>query len=181
MSDEIIIEHCSPTLAGLKTANLFNDKFDDRDELFREIRHYNKILVPHGVVMIPLRFNGSSALIYVFRPERLKKDLSNQDAENILKDSGYTERNINKAIKHLMRNLNSNGNFPHEIGLFLSYPPCDVKGFIEEKAGNYKYQGVWKVYGNVHKAKETFRKYDECGKNYLKRFRNGTCLEKLVV
>ena len=26
------------------------------------------------------------------------------------------------------------GEFPHEVGLFLSYPPEDVKGFIDHRA-----------------------------------------------
>ncbi len=181
MSDETFIRHCSPTLAGLKTANLFLDQVSGKTELYEEIRKYNKRLVPHGIVIIPLKFTGKSALIYVFRPDRLKKDLSDKGAEEILAKCGYKERNINKAIRHLMKNLKSNETFPHEIGLFLSFPPCDVKGFIEEKAENYKYQGVWKVYGNVREAKETFRKYDECQKTFLRRFENGDRLENLVV
>ena len=30
------------------------------------------------------------------------------------------------------------GEFPHEVGLFLSYPPEDVKGFIDHRANNFK-------------------------------------------
>ena len=43
------------------------------------------------------------------------------------------------------------GEFPHEVGLFLSYPPEDVKGFIDHRASGFKCAGLWKVYGNEEK------------------------------
>ena len=48
------------------------------------------------------------------------------------------------------------GKFPHEIGLFLSYPPEDVLGFILNKACNHKCIGCWKVYGDEQAAKTSF-------------------------
>ena len=44
------------------------------------------------------------------------------------------------------------GEFPHEVGLFLSYPPEDVKGFIDHRANDFKCAGLWKVYGDEEKA-----------------------------
>ena len=38
MSDEIIVRHGSPTLAGLKTGNLFNCPYSDKEELFQAIQ-----------------------------------------------------------------------------------------------------------------------------------------------
>ena len=46
MPEELIIRHGSPTLAGLKTANLFTCMFDSEEETIREIRRLNQILVP---------------------------------------------------------------------------------------------------------------------------------------
>ena len=34
------------------------------------------------------------------------------------------------------------GEFPHEVGLFLGYPPEDVKGFIDHRANNFKCAGL---------------------------------------
>ena len=45
------------------------------------------------------------------------------------------------------------GEFPHEVGLFLSYPPEDVKGFIDHRANDFKCAGLWKVYGDEEKAR----------------------------
>ena len=34
------------------------------------------------------------------------------------------------------------GDLPHEVGLFLSYPPEDVKGFIDHRANDFKCAGL---------------------------------------
>ena len=39
------------------------------------------------------------------------------------------------------------------MGLFLSYPPEDVKGFIAHRANDFKCAGLWKVYGDEEKAR----------------------------
>ena len=51
------------------------------------------------------------------------------------------------------------GEFPHEVGLLLSYPPEDVKGFIDHRAGGFKCAGLWRVYGDEEKARSLFEKY----------------------
>ena len=38
MSEEIFIRHCSPTMAGIKTANLFTSRFEDEMEMKESIR-----------------------------------------------------------------------------------------------------------------------------------------------
>ena len=44
-----------------------------------------------------------------------------------------------------IRDSRESGEFPHEVGLFLSYPPEDVKGFIDHRANNFKCAGLWTV------------------------------------
>ena len=36
MSEDLIIKHCAPTLAGLKTGNIFNASYESEDELGTE-------------------------------------------------------------------------------------------------------------------------------------------------
>ncbi|MDY5986415.1 hypothetical protein [Sporofaciens sp. SGI.106] len=52
MSDEMIIRHGSPTLAGLKTGILFNCSYSDKEELLDTLRSLNRRLVPKGVRII---------------------------------------------------------------------------------------------------------------------------------
>lgn len=76
MSDELLIKCGSPTLAGLKTGNMFSYTYESREEVRRDLRRLNKILVPRGLRVIPLRYSDKTVLIYLYRIEALKADLS---------------------------------------------------------------------------------------------------------
>ena len=71
--------------------------------------------------------------------------------------------------------------FPHEVGLFLSYPPEDVAGFIANNARRCKCAGLWKVYGDEKKARRMFHAYKTCTADYCRHLRSGRPLEELVV
>ena len=71
------------------------------------------------------------------------------------------------------------GEFPHEVGLFLSYPPEDVKGFLEHRP--CKCVGCWKVYENEEAAKKTFAKYKACTRVYCRQLASGIDIERLTV
>ena len=181
MSDELIVSCCAPTLAGIKTGNLFSCRFDSREEIMEEIRRCNLCLRDCGMIMIPLRFSADSALIYLYRPDALVRDLSCPDAEEILSRAGYRGLPCNKAVARLKKRLSDKQDFPHEIGLFLSYPPEDVRGFIDNRASNSKVTGYWKVYGDEEKARITFEKYKKCTENYCSRLKSGYTLKQLAV
>ena len=61
----------------------------------------------------------------------------------------------------LKKRFTPGGDFPHEIGLFLDYPPEDVEAFIAGSS-ECKLCGYWKVYGDVDGARERFACYDAC-------------------
>lgn len=73
MSEEMIVRHCSPTLADLKTEKLFSCSYQDQNELFAFLREWNTKLRSKGVRMIPLRLDRGKALVYVYRPSQLSK------------------------------------------------------------------------------------------------------------
>ena len=81
----------------------------------------------------------------------------------------------------LVRRMRSSAEFPHEVGLFLSYPPEDVKGFIENHAANAKCTGVWKVYGDEKKARELFARFKKCTEIYCALWEAGSGIEQLAV
>ena len=130
MSEDLLIRHCSPTLAGIKTGNLFSCVCPCRKELTRSVSRLNRKLVPRGIRILPLRVCQGRALIYVYRPHALENDLTDHQARELLLRYGYTPENLNACVIHLISRLRSEEEFPHEIGLFLSYPPKDVLGFI---------------------------------------------------
>lgn len=181
MSEELIIRHCSPTLAGIKTGNLFTCKFTDKSEVNQNIRALNRKLVPKGLRLIPLRFSDTKVLIYLYRPQKLKEDFYQESIIHLLTDYGYTVMNVDHCVAQLRRKLSQKEDFPHEIGCFLGYPAEDVLGFIENGANNCKYCGFWKVYGDEHSAKKLFKKYKKCTDVYSKQWSQGKDIEQLIV
>lgn len=181
MSEEMIINHCSPTLAGIKTGALFNCAYPSERELRSSVRAWNKTLSPKGLRVLPLRYNGRTALIYIYRPAMLSIDLKDELARRLLAKCGYVSETPEGCIVQLMRRFAECEEFPHEIGLFLGYPPEDVCGFIANKACGYKCVGYWKVYGDEEKAKKAFAKYEKCTRCYCRQHAKGKSIERLAV
>ena len=90
MSEETFVRCCSPTLAGIKTANLFSCHFSDEREMRDSLRELNGILVKKGIRVLSLRYRDGCALIYTYRPSKLLRDLQQSAASRLLKERGYT-------------------------------------------------------------------------------------------
>lgn len=181
MADEVIIRHCSPTIVGIKTGNIFNYRFKDHSDEIKSLKSINRRLRSSGLRVIPIKSGKNGTLIYVYRPGKLRRDLSDRSSQEILSRLGYECENVNMCVSRLMYRLKSSDEFPHEIGLFLSYPPEDVKGFIEHRAKECKLVGCWKVYGDEKKAQRTFKKYDQCTRICEFLAAKGCPIERLAV
>ena len=181
MSEELIVRHCSPTLAGIKTAGAFSCSYRSEEELRREIRRLNRKLVRRGLRIVPLRIRDGKALISVYRPDRLQGDLLSAEAERLLRAHGYEDLRADRSVVRLAERLRDCDGFPHEIGLFLGYPPEDVAGFIENGAKGYKLCGAWKVYGDEEQARLLFARYKKCTDVYLRHWSLGRPIERLTV
>lgn len=181
MPDDYLIRNCAPTLAGIKTGSLFTCPCASREDLLNALRQWNKRLQSKGLRILPLRFSDDKALIYIFRPKKLCADLADAKAEQILRNHGYHTEDCGKCILRLMRRVRSEAEFPHEIGLFLGYPPEDVCGFIENKACNCKCVGCWKVYGDEETARKRFDLYKKCTRIYCEQWARGKDIERLTV
>ncbi|MCR5824139.1 MAG: DUF3793 family protein [Lachnospiraceae bacterium] len=181
MLEDMIIEHCSPTLAGIKTGNMFSMEVEEEKDLNVKIRELNLMLKKKGIRIIPLKRTKKRMLIYLYRPEFLKRDLKDRLALEILRSRGYTFTNPECCIAQLVRHLMCDEDFPHEIGLFLGYPPSDVEGFINDPCKGVKCCGCWKAYSDPEKAKCVFDKFNNCREVYRRMIRNGKSLEQLAV
>lgn len=181
MCEEIVIRHGAPTLAGLKTGSLFTCPFGRPEAMQACVRCWNHRLAPKGVRVLPLRWQGDRALIYLYRPARLARDLQCPETRALLTDRGYCCDDPARCLARLMRRLREEGEFPHEIGLFLSYPPEDVRGFIHSPGCGFKCVGCWKVYGDEAAARQTFGRYRRCTEIYCARYAQGATMERLAV
>ena len=180
MLSEAVIEYCAPTLAGIKTGSLFTIR-NSTDKIKEEICILNRMLTKKGLRIIPIRKTDKSTLIYLYRPERLKKDLCRQEAEAILAEKGYCCGNPEGCLVQLVKHLADDQEFPHEIGLFLGYPPSDVRSFMESPCKGVKCVGCWKVYSNQDEAEKTFNRFRKCTDIYRRKADSGKSLEELTV
>ena len=181
MSEDFLIRNCAPTLAGIKTANLFACPYESKAEITEALCRFNRILSQKGLRVLPLRFSEKKALIYLYRPKRLSADLRHGQAVQILHPLGYDCAKSEQCLAQLSRKLRSQGDFPHEIGLFLGYPPGDVLGFMENRPCTCKCVGCWKVYGDAEKARRLFEAYRRCTQRYCDRYGAGCSIECLIV
>ena len=89
MTEELVIYHCSPTMAGMKTGNLFTCPKEETNVLTENIRKLNCRLVPNGIRLLPVKRMENRILLYMYRPGKLEEDFRNHEAEEILGIKGY--------------------------------------------------------------------------------------------
>ncbi len=180
MLSEALVEFAAPTLAGIKTGSLFTVRLT-ASEIIKELLPLNNILEKKGLRLVPLMKNRAGTLVYLYRPSRLKNDLEYPEASSILCERGYPCPDVTGCIEELIRHMHNDNEFPHEVGLFLSYPPEDVKGFMDDPREGQACGGTWRVYGNRKEAEKTFARYKKCTAAYRKAIRSGIKLENLIV
>ena len=84
MSEEMVVRQAAPTLAGIKTGSLFPCPCTEKETLLEEIRAFNRRYLSRGLCLLPLRFTEGKALLYLYRPAALRRDLRAQTAETLL-------------------------------------------------------------------------------------------------
>lgn len=181
MSEDLLIDQCSPTMAGIKTGSLFSCYADDKKTLNADIRRFNARLVPKGLRLVPMKFENNRALVYMYRPSKLENDLNDPTAHSILSGLDYSSSGADSKVAILRKKINTSESFPHEIGLFLGYPPTDVDGFIKKGPHKAKLTGVWKVYTNEDSAKKKFALYKKCAGVYKTAYKKHRSFDRLIV
>lgn len=179
--EKMIITHCSPTLAFIKTGNLFTLKFENKIKFKNEIQSIQEKVKNTGVKLKLLNIKETTALVYVYRKTLLTKELQNQKVKDFLKTYGYENCELEYVLNKLDERIQLNNDFPHEIGVFLGYPLEDVKAFIKNKGKNYNHCGYWKVYVNTHESLKKFELFDKCRNVYQKMWKNGRSISQLTV
>ncbi len=113
MTEDLLIRHTAPTLAGLKTANPVNCRCDNADKLLSMLSSLNRRLGSKGVRFMPLRVWNGRALVYIYRPQRLQADLKEDHSGRLLESRGYSCGTPSRRMMQLMERLSSPGKFPH--------------------------------------------------------------------
>ncbi len=166
--------HSAPTLLGIKCANLISLSADEFDIAIHS-EMFNKKAESKGLRSRILCSCGRKVLLLVYSEKLLRKQLEDENIKIMLKRYGYDDCNaLDEFFVRLSERIAESGEFPHEIGIFLGYPLEDVVGFIENKGGNFKFCGCWKVYGCEEKARRTFANYEKCRKFLCNKLNEGS-------
>lgn len=188
--ETVMIEQCSPALAGLKPANLFRHETRDAQALADRVAWWNAQLNPRGIQITVLKACSRTHryLIYVYREAKLKDIFVKAEVQAFLRRESYTipkdpasSLGCSALLQQLSRRLCCEGEFPHEIGVFLGYPLEDVVGFIENRGKNFTCCGCWKAYGDPAEAQRRFDQLNKCTAVYLRLFHSGTPILRLAV
>ena len=98
MAEEILIRQGAPTLAGIKTGSLFPCPCEDREALLADIRKLNRRLSPKGLCLLPICFLAGQALLYLYRPAELRRDLRDAQASELLRQAVYGDEEKARSL-----------------------------------------------------------------------------------
>ena len=176
--EKILAYHCGPALAGIKVANIVSIYKSKVENAAAEIERLNRAMNKKDIFFKILCECKERAMIIVYRKSLMEKQLGDDSVKQFLKKYGYGESgDIEEYLEILKKRLELE-DFPHEIGVFLGYPLCDIEGFIERK-NDYVFSGEWKVYENADEALKLFERFEKCRCGILRRLERGQSLEKV--
>ena len=159
--DHLLACHCGPVLMNRKPAALISQPPAMRQALCSVHRRTGGRLR----LLLLLR-SGRDDLVFLYNPILLEQALRDRQAQDILVEFGYTRNaTLQEMLHHLHTRLREE-DFPHEVGLFLGYPPDDVAGFIRHKGEHYKDCCGWKIYGDEGRARRLSAEHRRC-RDYL--------------
>ena len=176
----VLAGHCAPTLLSQKCASLVSlsrQCFPDLSFL----ASYQSFLRSCGISCRLLCRCEKRVLLFLYREDQLCRQLSLKSSRRLLSSWGYPETVDPAALlSYLEGRFSESCSFPHEIGLFLGYPPADVEAFILHGGTNCRLCGYWKVYSDVESARRVFARYDRCRTYLISRLKEGTPLRELL-
>lgn len=169
--------HCASVLAGVKPSNAVTLDYKDSRDLVKALK---------GTEIQCELIHASSlkCLWLLYRKEDIETYLMIKEHRKFLKKCGYSSFQL-KDIFHMLRKRyhqykSEQKEFPHELGLILGYPLCDVEGFIKYQGKNCLYSGYWKVYGNLLITKKLFGVYDLVRYQMVKQVEYGKSLKQII-
>ncbi len=174
-----IAMHCAPVLAGVKPSNAVALDDNDSSDLLEALRGTE--------IQCELIYADSDplkCLWLLYRKEETEAYLMIKKHRKFLKACGYSSFQL-KDILHTFKKRyhqykNQQKDFPHEFGLILGYPLCDVEGFIKHQGKKCLYSGYWKVYGNLSGTKKLFGIYDLVRYQMVKQVEYGKSLKQIM-
>lgn len=147
-----VIDHDKPAVLLSFATNQRNlkkqwDQYRDKFPLSGQLKFYE------------IRRTEDFVCVLFYDQAKLSQWFQEPSVKTFLIEQGYADStNIFDILSSLR--AKSKTNCPHEIGIFIGYPPEDIQGFIANDGKNCLHCGYWKVYANADEKIEKFRAYD---------------------
>ncbi len=166
--EKYIAYYCAPVIFGIKASSTI---------IIKSSQSINfKYFVDTQIKFYEIAQIRDKKLYLIFRKELLMKAINNSMLFEFM-NKFYKENEVEYCLRIFSSKykdyLKKQGDFPHELGIFLDYPPKDVIEFIKNNGANYKICGYWKVYDDVKKAMEIFVEYDKSKSVIMQELKNG--------
>lgn len=126
-----------------------------------------------------LRDKEDIIILMIYNRKLLETVINEKENKNFLKYFGYYSINLESNLKVLKSRYNKY-NCPHEIGIFLGIPVEEVRAFIESSGNNYIESRYWKVFVDLKKSTDIFKRYDFIRKYTISSIINGFSLSKVI-
>lgn len=148
----------APVLCGAKSATLL-PLHDDCRAAWAVRQH--ALQKATGLNAREIVSGRGTVLLFLYDEAALGQILQNEKNAALLTGYGYSAGcSTGEALAHLQHRFLT-AHFPHEIGVLLGYPIEDVWGFITNKGKDFICCRHWKVYHDLDRAQEMFRRIDE--------------------
>ncbi|MEL7609058.1 MAG: DUF3793 family protein [Bacillota bacterium] len=148
----------APVLMGVKPSALICFRHCCKDAWRDQEKH---VFERTGLCVKELYQNKKTFGLLVYDEALLNERLKIAEAKKLLCRYGYKgESNLSELLEHLKGRFDG-AQFPHEIGVFLGYPPEDVDAFIRNRGKDYLCCRYWKVYHDEQNARKTFGFIDQ--------------------
>ena len=173
--------HAAPLLTGLAAGSLLSfqkSRFQDFDAM---LAFYEPCFSCKGISTFCVAEGEEYVLLLFYRAELVARALAAPAAQAILCEAGYrTTDSMEERLAFLRLRMRVRKTLPPEVGLFLGYPPADVREFITRRGQNFVCSGYWKVYTNEAEARALFERYSVCTQEFCTRLEAGCPLAELV-
>ena len=168
---------CAPLLTGRKISNLLT--------VDRSFRSAVLGLFRSSAVSCYVLYESADRITFLlYVREKLEAYLRTEKVKKLMLEFGCSGCTLSKILYSVegryREHMEGNGDFPHEIGLLLGYPPEDVIGFIENRGQNPLYIGYWKVYSNLEECRKVFAGYDQAREKVIHMVSSGMTVKNIM-
>jgi hypothetical protein len=174
-----------PTLLKIKPSSLIHVNKRSTGYQISFMKIFQQELEPFQSHCSVLYEDDLMYILMIYNNELLQETVTSKENGYFLTTCGYdftgdtVERVIDRLKLRYEDYKTNNGNYPHEIGLFLGYPIWDVKDFIRFHGRNYLYCGFWKVYHELDIALKIFDSYNAVRESVISSLKSGKKLKDM--